>query len=121
MMVYIPWGLFNQRFRNQPWWTHVDKHVLLGAVPLRRYLPTLFEKENVTAIVNLCEEFCGQRHFRKRDVDMLRVPTVDLTCPSLEDVHKGVWFIKEHTDRGENVYGTIVRIPLEFLGWSDAV
>lgn len=86
------------------WWDRIDSHVVLGAFPFARDVPALAE-EGVAAVVNTCEEYAGPtEQYRKYQIEQMRMPTIDFTHPSYEDVCRAVEFIERQIDNGKTVY-----------------
>ncbi len=86
------------------WWDRVDDHVLIGALPFASDVPAM-QKDGVGAVVNTCEEYAGPTEaYRLAGIEQLRLPTVDFTAPSLEDVERGVEFIEHQIQQGKDVY-----------------
>ena len=82
----------------------VDEHVILGAFPFARDARRL-QALGVKAVVNTCEEYAGpQAVYRKAGIEQLRIPTIDFTPPSLEDIDKAVQFMDEQISQGNKVY-----------------
>jgi len=107
-LLFIPsilWNLLLCRvLHRRRWWSRVDDHILLGALPLKSHVPELVA-EGVRAVVNTCEEYAGPvEAYGEAGIEQLRLPTVDFVAPTLENVERGVEFINHHVSRGETVY-----------------
>ncbi|EQC33127.1 hypothetical protein SDRG_09115 [Saprolegnia diclina VS20] len=92
--------------RRKNYFTLVDSHVFLGAVPIAAlgHVEQMHAR-GVRAVVNLCDEYAGPVvAYRKRGIQQLWLPTVDHTEPSLEDIRKAIDFISFHKERGSRVY-----------------
>ncbi|XP_034970151.1 phosphatidylglycerophosphatase and protein-tyrosine phosphatase 1 [Zootoca vivipara] len=96
---------------QRPWFSRVDRSVLLGALPLRGRSRQLVEEQNVRGVVTMNEEYetrflCySSEEWAEMGVEQLRLSTVDLTgVPSLENLHKGVEFVMKHRASGNSVY-----------------
>ncbi|XP_061467009.1 phosphatidylglycerophosphatase and protein-tyrosine phosphatase 1 [Rhineura floridana] len=96
---------------QRPWFSRIDRAVLLGALPLRGRCRQLVEDENVRGVVTMNEEYetrflcCSSQEWAAMGVEQLRLSTVDLTgVPSLENLHKGVEFVLKHREHGNSVY-----------------
>ena len=86
------------------WWDRVDEHIILGALPFARDVPRL-ASEGVRGVVNTCEEYPGPvLQYQQFEIEQLRIPTVDFTHPSLEDVERAVAFMDSHIAKQETVY-----------------
>ncbi|XP_048339877.1 phosphatidylglycerophosphatase and protein-tyrosine phosphatase 1 isoform X2 [Sphaerodactylus townsendi] len=69
---------------RRPWFSRIDRAVVLGALPLRGR--------------------CRQE-WKAMGVECLRLSTVDLIgVPSLENLQKGVQFVLKHRECGNSVY-----------------
>lgn len=106
--IFLPtlaWNLILARWlRRRRWWDTVTPQVFLGALPFARHARELAE-QGVSAVVNLCEEYAGPvSEYQKRNMEQLRLPTIDFTHPSLTDVLTGVHFIQRIVDGGGKVY-----------------
>ena len=89
---------------GRKYWDRIDDHVVMGAMPLARHIPDLHAL-GVRAVVNMCDEYAGpEAAYRNADIDHLRLPTIDFTAPSFDDVVRGVRFIEDHVRRGNQVY-----------------
>ena len=106
--IYYPTLLWNMllgrwlKVRN--WWDIVDDDIVLGAFPFARDVKSMHDL-GVRAVVNTCEEACGPiAEYEKFGIDQFRMPTVDFTHPSLEDVTAAVAFIESHVAKGHRIY-----------------
>ncbi|KAF0691801.1 Aste57867_17072 [Aphanomyces stellatus] len=92
--------------RRSNYFTLVDSHVYLGAVPMVFMGHVSFlHARGVRAVVNLCDEYEGPvATYRKHNITQLRIPTVDHTEPSLSDLRKAVEFIEFHKSQGSRVF-----------------
>ena len=107
-MMYWPtlsWNvLLGRALRVRSWWNRVDDHVILGAVPFRSDVHRL-HGEGVAGVINTCYEYDGPREeYDRLGIVQLHLPTIDFQPPSLEDVERGVEFIRQHAESGQTVY-----------------
>jgi len=107
-LIFYPtliWNLFRVRVLGVwQWWSRVDDHLILGALPFR-YLVKELHGQGVRAVVNTCEEYAGPlREYEQYGIQQLRVPTVDFTIPAPDSVDQAVHFMSDYIDRGETVY-----------------
>jgi len=80
----------------------------LGALPFEVHVEEL-HRAGVRGMINMCEEFSGHASlYDKYEIEQLRLPTLDFTCPALEDIEKAVAFIRAKQQKGEKVYGMVV-------------
>ncbi len=107
-LVYWPtlaWNvLLGRTLKVRDWWSRVDDHVILGAVPFRSDVD-LLHGEGVAGVINTCHEYGGPcTDYERVGIVQLHLPTIDFTPPTLEDVTKGVEFIRQHAESGRTVY-----------------
>jgi len=107
-LVYWPtlgWNvLLGRALKVRAWWSRVDDHVLLGAVPFRSDVD-LLHVEGVVGVINTCHEYGGPcDEYERVGIVQLHLPTIDFTPPTLEDVERGVDFIRRHAEIGRTVY-----------------
>jgi len=107
-LLFLPTVAFNvllcRILTMRRWWSFIDDGVLLGAAPFASDVPGLVS-EGVTGVLNLCAEYVGPLDaYARAGIRQHRLPTIDLTLPSLKDIRAGVAFIEEHVTRGETVY-----------------
>jgi atypical dual specificity phosphatase len=106
--LFVPTLLWNMllgrvlRIRN--WWDQIEEHVFIGALPLARDVPKMKEA-GIKAVVNTCEEYPGPvAQYEAAGIEQLRIPSVDFTSPSMENVIQGVEFIEKNVRQGKSVY-----------------
>ena len=106
--IFYPTLLWNMllgrwlKVRN--WWDEVDDDIVLGAFPFARDVKQM-AAVGVKGVVNTCEEYCGPtEQYEKYGIEQFRMPTVDFTHPSLEDVTAAVAFIESQVAKGHRVY-----------------
>jgi atypical dual specificity phosphatase len=96
--------LLGRWLKVRNWWDEVDDDIVLGAFPFARDVKKM-SSIGIKAVVNTCEEYCGPvDEYAKFDIDQFRMPTVDFTHPSLEDVKDAVDFIESHAAKGNRIY-----------------
>ncbi len=96
--------LWGRVLKVRNWWDQVDENVFLGAYPFASDVAPL-AKLGVGAIVNTCEEYPGPaEQYSDCDIVQLRIPTIDFTHPSIENVEKAVQFMNEQIAAGKKVY-----------------
>lgn len=85
-------------------WDWLDDTVLLGRMPRRREIEAL-HGEGIGAIINMCDEFAGHTaELTKFNICQLRLPTIDLVCPTIENLRRGVEFIDQCSNDQIKVY-----------------
>jgi len=106
--LFVPtylWNRFNTDVaKRRNWWDRVDDNVLVGALPHSRDVPRWVD-ENVTGVVNTCEEYGGPiQAYERAGIEQFRMPTIDFTHPHIDDVEAAVKFIASHANSGGSVY-----------------
>ncbi len=84
LMYYPSLGYHDARCILGSWhrWDWIDDEVLLGRIPRKNEIETL-HNEGIRAIINMCDEFTGhQSQMRQHNITQLRLPTIDLVCPT---------------------------------------
>lgn len=78
-------------------WDRIDNHVILGAAPfLRNEMETLYHKEKVRRVINMCAEWDWHRDwYRSIGIEQLWLPVVDFNVPEFEDLVAGALFIHD--------------------------
>lgn len=101
----LAWNvLLGRVLRVRTWWSRVDEHLILGALPFASDAPRL-KREGVTGVVNMCEEYRGpQARYAALGIEQLRLPTIDFNHPSREYTDQGADFIERHARAGGTVY-----------------
>eukprot|EP01116_Phalansterium_solitarium_P007318 TRINITY_DN19940_c0_g1_i1.p2 TRINITY_DN19940_c0_g1~~TRINITY_DN19940_c0_g1_i1.p2 ORF type:complete len:230 (+),score=46.30 TRINITY_DN19940_c0_g1_i1:36-692(+) len=102
----LPASIAIYMFKGQPWWSRLDEHVYLGALPLTAlgHVDELY-RLGVRGVVNLCDEYDGPVHaYAEKGIEQLHVPVVDHTEPPAADIARSLRFIAERVSRGQAVY-----------------
>ncbi|MEM7782846.1 MAG: phosphatidylglycerophosphatase and protein-tyrosine phosphatase 1 family protein [Planctomycetota bacterium] len=108
-VIFYPtlgWNILLGRvLRVRNWWDSVDPFVIVGAMPFASDIEKLASKESVGAVVNTCEEYEGPvKEYQKFGIDQFRMPTIDFTHPSFEDVCRAVEFVQQNVANEKTVY-----------------
>ena len=88
----------------------IDENCILGAMPSKWNYKKIIEKENVKAVLSLCQDFeldftVPEKKWAKHGVEFLQMPIKDYTgVPDLGEIVKCVDFIKKNTDDNKCVY-----------------
>lgn len=110
-LLFWPTVLLNRVVYALPWTPRrfcdvIEPGLLLGALPLwRQDVERLARDSRVSAVLNTCEEW--EDHvglYRELDVQYLRVPVVDFTVPTADELRAGARFIAEALARDRTVY-----------------
>ncbi|MFO7907497.1 MAG: dual specificity protein phosphatase family protein [Planctomycetota bacterium] len=107
-LTFVPtlaWNFFLARvLRLRRWWDEIDPRVTMGAFPFWFDVPHM-ARAGIGGVVNTCEEYAGPvSAYRQAGIEQLRIPTVDFTSPTLEDVERGVAFMQRQIAQGRGVY-----------------
>lgn len=96
--------LLGRWLKRRDWWTAIDDHVILGALPLPADVPKL-ARLGVRGVVNTCEEYRGPAlEYEQHGIKQLRMPTIDFTHPAEVDIDKAIDFIDAHVRADHRVY-----------------
>jgi atypical dual specificity phosphatase len=87
------------------YFTEMDDTVVLGAAPLALLgHPTQLYSQGVRGVINMCEEYSGPlEEYKRLGIKQLRLPTVDHSDPDVQDIIRGVEFIREFRDADQQV------------------
>ncbi|TMW63561.1 hypothetical protein Poli38472_002502 [Pythium oligandrum] len=114
--VSLGYNLFLHHEKRRPWWSRVQTHLLLGALPLRekRHLEVLTKEENVQAVVTMNQPTELQPNWLNTPVSpddwaaanvvQCFGTTEDFSPPSLETIQRCVAFVHEQTSAGKTTY-----------------
>jgi len=99
------WNMLLGRWlKVRNWWDLVHPNIIVGAFPFARDVSKMAE-QGVGAVVNTCEEYEGPvEQYRQFEIEQFRMPTIDFTHPSYDDVCKAVEFIDTQVAEGKTVY-----------------
>lgn len=92
------------------WYTRIDKHVVLGALPLRRNYKQIISKENIQAILTLnqsheLEYSISKSEWISMGVDYKQIEIEDyIGVASLEQIKEAIEFINRHKGQEKSVY-----------------
>jgi atypical dual specificity phosphatase len=92
--------------RRKDYWTLMDSHVFLGAVPIDflGHIEQLHAR-GVRAVINLCDEYQGPiQKYKKLHIKQLYLPTIDHEEPSVQAMQEAVRFIEEQKNTGVRIY-----------------
>ena len=80
-------------------YTPITERLVLGSLPFKPDAETL-SKAGVSAVVNMCAEYAGPvAEYNRFGIEQCRLPTTDMSAPTLDDLRKGVAFITQHLER----------------------
>ena len=111
-LFFYPTLLFSYMNRSQTrhWFDRIDNQVILGALPLRTFVPQL-EDEGVGGVLSMNEHFetrytiLSREEWARRGIEQQQLPTVDFfRAPTQTDIHRGIDFIKEIGREGKSTY-----------------
>ena len=92
------------------WYTRIDEHCILGALPMERNYKQIIAKENIKAVLTLNEDHelyysIPKSEWLNNGVNYLQVPIKDYVgVANLEQIKESVEFIKMHKEKNECVY-----------------
>ena len=93
--------------QGESYFSVVDEHVLLGAVPLAIFgHVNKLRAMGVRGVVNMQREYSGPVASYSRGsvkIEQLHLPTVDHEEPRVEDLQRAVEFIRKHASSGGRV------------------
>lgn len=90
--------------QGHPWFDKISPQLWIGGAPTYKRDYIFLEDENINAILDLRAERSGDTDFfTQNDIDYLRLPVLDVTVPSDDELDRGVGFIKGHVDNGATV------------------
>ena len=100
-------NLFVRIASRRPYFSNVDSNVVMGGVPMviAGHVAAL-HADGVRAVVNMQAEYIGpvDAYAKLRPpIEQLRLPVVDHTEPTLEQLEAAVAFITQHVERGDRV------------------
>lgn len=111
-VFFYPSLLFNyvNRCETRRWFDRIDNRVVLGALPLRTFLPDL-TMEDIGGVLSMNENFeirhtmLSAEEWSARNITQRQLSTVDFfRAPTQENIHKGIAFIDEIAATGKSVY-----------------
>ena len=106
----ILYGVLLEKTGFRTWYTRVDDHCVLGAIPMKHNYQEIVIKENIKGVLTMNEdhelEFSVSREeWSKLGVEVMQIPIKDYTgVASLEQLKKGVDFINTHRSQNQSVY-----------------
>ena len=127
---------FSYNFLNGEWWSHVDKNIILGAIPLHNsgHLE-LLKKENVGAVLSMVEDFemngvfyfkpITKEDWEKNNIHHLQVCVEDSGGINVNDIKKCVEYISDNIKDDRKIYihckagrGRSASVVLCYLLWN---
>lgn len=95
MLFFYPTLPLTYLSRRKEYWSHLDKNVYIGAVPIQALNHFSMLKDlHITCIVNLLDE--SKCVHQMNHMLQLYLPTIDHEEPSFEDIKAAVAFIDHH-------------------------
>ena len=80
-------------------YTPITARLVLGSLPFKPDVEVL-KKAGVSAVVNMCAEYSGPvSEYNRFGIEQCRLPTTDMSAPTLDDLKKGVAFIQKHLEQ----------------------
>jgi len=122
----LPFFALNNEIRRPAFKEPIDEGVWFGGMPIT-WMGHLSKMQElgIKAVVNLCDEASGPtKEYAKLNIEQLRLPTIDHTEPTLEDMKKAVAFIEQKRNSRCGVYvhcrgghGRSAAIVMAWLIW----
>lgn len=97
-------------FGLRQWYTRIDKHVVLGALPLRRNYKKILSDEDVKAILTLNQAHeldfsISKTEWARMNVDFKQIEIKDYVgVATLEQIKEAIEFINKHKCLDQTVY-----------------
>ena len=80
-------------------YTPITARLVLGSLPFKPDVEVL-KKAGVSAVVNMCAEYAGPvSEYNRFGIEQCRLPTTDMSAPTVEDLRKAVAFIQRHLEQ----------------------
>jgi atypical dual specificity phosphatase len=106
----LVYGATMEYFGMRTWYTRIDEHCILGALPMERNYKQIIENEKIKAILTLNEDHelyysIPKNEWTRHGINYLQVPIKDyIGVADLEQIKQSVDFIKKHKEKNECVY-----------------
>ena len=82
-------------------YTPITARLVLGSLPFKPDVEVL-KKAGVSAVVNMCAEYSGpQSEYNRFGIEQCRLPTTDMSAPTVDDLRAGVAFIQKHLEEDD--------------------
>ena len=82
-------------------YTPITARLVLGSLPFKPDVEVL-KKAGVSAVVNMCAEYAGPvSEYNRFGIEQCRLPTTDMSAPTVEDLRTGVAFIQKHLEQDD--------------------
>lgn len=96
---------FGRKLTGRPMmrFSQITPHLILGGQPARRRLPRL-SALGVTGVINMRQEYDYVDDVGHTPLHYLHLPTIDNTAPTIDDLRKGVQFMRTEIASGGKVY-----------------
>lgn len=106
----IFYGVALEYLGFRKWYTRIDEHCILGALPMKRNYRDIIEKERVKAILTMNQDHELEYSIPKSEwlnhgVEVLQVSVEDYTgVASLDQIEASMAFISKHRELNQCVY-----------------
>jgi atypical dual specificity phosphatase len=103
-------GCFLEFIGVRKWYTRIDEHCVLGALPMKRNYKQIIAAENIKAVLTMNEDHelkysVAVEEWQRLDIEFKQVPVTDyIGVASLDQIREGVDFINKHRDLNQTVY-----------------
>ena len=106
----ILYSMFYEYLGLRKWYTRIDEHCILGAIPMRRNFQQIIEQEKVKAVLTLNEDHeldysVSKLDWERANIELKQVPVVDYVgVANMEQINASVEFIMKHRALNQTVY-----------------
>jgi atypical dual specificity phosphatase len=106
----IVWGVVLEYLGIRKWYTRIDEHCIIGALPMLRNYEEILKKEKVNAVLTLNEDHeliysVPRVMYERMGIEFYQISIRDyIGVASLEQIKSGVDFINKHKSMNQCVY-----------------
>lgn len=103
-------GCFLEFIGVRQWYTRIDEHCVLGALPMERNYRRIVKAENIKAVLTMNEDHelkysVPADEWKRLDIEYKQVPVIDyIGVASLDQIKDSVDFINKHRELNQTVY-----------------
>jgi atypical dual specificity phosphatase len=106
----IIYGMCLEYIGYRPWYTRVDEHCIIGALPMKRNYKKIIKKEKVKAILTLNQDHelihsISEGEWNSMGIDYKKIPIEDYVgIATTEQLLEGIDYIRKHRLDNNCVY-----------------
>jgi atypical dual specificity phosphatase len=112
LVVYpsLYYGMTLEYLGLRTWYTRIDEHCVLGALPMKHNYQEIVEKENIKAVLTMNEDHelvysISKPQWKELNVSYMQMAIADFVgVPNLEQIKQCMEFIDTHKKKNECVY-----------------